>query len=127
MASYAEKWIEAIAFVCHEINRAYCESQGDHSQPRWETAPDWQRDSAMAGVRFVLENPDAKPSDSHDSWLALKRADGWSYGPVKDPELKQHPCFVPYDELPAAQKTKDYLFLAVVRTLAPSFIIGEPA
>lgn len=124
--TFADRWIEAIAATCHEVNRAYCESQGDHSQPAWDAAPAWQRDSAIAGVRFAIANPDAKPSDSHESWLAQKRADGWSYGPVKDPDRKVHPCFVPYDELPAAQKAKDYVFLAVVRQLAPpSVLTGE--
>ena len=106
-----------IAFACHEVNRAYCESQGDHSQPKWEDAPAWQRDSAIMGVEFALENPKAKPSDSHESWLAQKRADGWKYGLVKDPVAKEHPCFVAYDELPVTQKVKDYIFLGVVRAL----------
>lgn len=108
---------EFIARACHETNRAYCASIGDHSQPAWGRAPDWQRDSAFAGVRFTLANPDAKPSDSHDSWLAEKERDGWKYGPVKDPSKKEHPCFVPYDDLPVEQRTKDYLFQAVVRAL----------
>lgn len=107
-----------IARVCHEVNRAYCTSLGDHSQPAWEDAPEWQRQSAITGVGFTLSNPDAKPSDSHDSWLAEKRADGWKFGPVKNPEAKEHPCFVEYNELPSEQKAKDYLFQAVVRTLS---------
>lgn len=117
--SYIDAWCEAIASVCHEVNRAYCESQGDHSQPIWDEAPEWQRDSAIKGVRFALEQPEAKPSDTHESWMAEKREAGWSYGPVKDPALKQHPCFVRYDDLPASQKAKDYIFLGVVRALAP--------
>jgi hypothetical protein len=107
-----------IARVCHEVNRAYCASIGDHSQPAWEAAPDWQQKSAITGVEFTLANPDAKPSASHESWLAEKMRDGWKYGPVKDPVKKQHPCFVPYGELPPEQKSKDYLFQAVVRALA---------
>lgn len=110
--------VETVARVCHEVNRAYCASLGDHSQPSWEDAPDWQRQSAVKGVSFALDNPSAKPSDSHESWLAEKRDAGWKYGPVKDPEAKEHPCFVPYDELPPEQRAKDYLFLAVVRSLA---------
>lgn len=106
-----------IARVCHEINRAYCASQGDHTQPAWEDAPEWQRSSAIKGVAFTLDNPDAEPSDSHNSWLAEKEADGWKYGPVKDPDAKEHPCYVPYDQLPPEQKAKDYLFQAVVRAL----------
>ena len=106
-----------IARVAHEINRAYCAALGDHSQPTWEDAPSWQRESAVAGVKFHIANPDAEPDASHEEWLRVKREDGWEYGPTKDPEHKLHPCFVPFDELPPEQKAKDYLFRAVVHAL----------
>lgn len=104
----------AIARVAHEINRAYCASLGDTSQPAWDDAPEWQQKSAIAGVEMHLANPDATPEQSHESWLAQKLADGWTYGEVKDAENKQHPCCVPYDQLPPEQKAKDYLFRAAV-------------
>ena len=110
--------MDQIARVCHEVNRAFCQSIGDHSQPTWEDAPDWQKQSAINGVQFTIAHPEAKPSDSHESWLAEKREAGWKYGPVKDPDNREHPCFVPYDELPREQRSKDYLFQAVVRALA---------
>jgi hypothetical protein len=109
--------IDQIAQVAHEINRAYCQAIGDLSQPTWADAPQWQKHSAMAGVRFHIDCPNAGTSDSHDSWLAQKRKEGWSYGPVKDADLKQHPCFVPYEELPTEQKAKDFLFRQVVHSL----------
>jgi RyR domain len=108
---------DQIARVAHEVNRAYCESIGDRSQPAWESAPDWQRKSAVHGVYFHCQNPDASPSASHDNWLKDKLADGWKYGPVKDPEQKKHPCCVPYDQLPQEQRSKDFLFRAVVHAL----------
>lgn len=108
---------EQIARVCHEVNRAFCESQGDHSQPRWADAPEWQQDSAVAGVRQILNNPDTTPEQSHEGWLRQKAADGWTYGETKDPITKTHPCFRPYAELPTEQRAKDYLFGAVVRSL----------
>ena len=106
-----------IATVCHETNRAYCATLGDNSQTPWVDAPEWQRSSAVNGVRFHLDNPDSKPSHSHDEWLKEKRATGWKHGPVKNAEKKEHPCFVPYDELPADQKAKDALFIGVVHAL----------
>jgi hypothetical protein len=109
--------VEAIARVCHEANAAYCAALGDHSQPSWEGAPDWQRQSAIAGVRFHLTNPDAGPAGSHENWLKDKLADGWVYGPVKDPDAKEHPCMVPFDQLPRQQQAKDYIFTAIVRVL----------
>src|ERR1700741_5264223 len=99
--------IERIAVVCHEANRAYCVGLGDHSQVSWNEAPPWQKDSAIDGVRFIIANPAAHESAAHENWLALKRAEGWKYGPVKDAEAKTHPCFVPYDELPREQQLKD--------------------
>ncbi len=109
--------IEQIAQVAHEINRAFCQSIGDGSQPFWEYAPDWQTSSAIKGVEFHLANPDASPSASHDSWLKQKEEEGWKYGPVKDAEKKEHPCYISYNELPTEQKSKDYLFKQIVHSL----------
>lgn len=109
---------EQIARVCHEVNRAYCESIGDSSQPSWEDAPEWQRKSAVNGVQFHIDNPHASPSHSHEEWLKEKEADGWKYGAEKNPNTKEHPCFVPYDELPNEQRAKDFIFTAIVRELA---------
>ncbi|ENU18651.1 hypothetical protein F994_02778 [Acinetobacter bohemicus ANC 3994] len=106
--------LSTIAMLCHSINAAYCLSQGDDSQPTWDDAPDWQKQSAFMGVEMHINNPDATPEQSHESWLSQKEAEGWKYGEVKDAELKEHPCFRPYDELPAEQKAKDYLFKAMV-------------
>lgn len=108
--------IKEIARLCHEVNRAYCEALGDNSQKPWEDAPDWQRQSAMHGVIFHQDNPNAGPSASHESWLKEKEASGWKYGPVKDESKREHPCFVPYDQLPAEQRAKDYIFKAICRT-----------
>jgi hypothetical protein len=113
--------VEQAAKVCHEANRAYCETIGDSSQPRWEDAPAWQKSSAIDGVHFHLaalargEKPN--PEASHLNWLKEKTAEGWKYGIVKSPERKEHPCFLPYNQLPLELRAKDYIFCAVVEAL----------
>ena len=116
--------IEQVAKVCHEANRAYCETLGDASQPSWESAPEWQKDSARNGVKFhfaqLATGAEPSPSASHDSWLEQKRREGWKFGPVKDAEKKEHPCFVPYEQLPIEQRLKDYIFAAICKAFASS-------
>jgi hypothetical protein len=107
--------VEVAARAAHEQNRHYCQMLGDNSQLSWENAPQWQKDSAIAGVKAIIANPDTTPEQSHEGWLALKASEGWKYGPVKDPEKKEHPCFVPYAELPEEQRAKDDIFGKVVR------------
>lgn len=102
-----------IAKLCHEANRKYCQLIGDNSQLSWEDAPEWQRESTIKGVEFHRKNPQAKPEDSHTSWLKEKEKQGWRYGEVKDPERKLHPCCVSYLELPVEQRMKDYIFICV--------------
>lgn len=109
--------VGGIARVCHEVNRAYCEALGDHSQPAWEDSPAWQRESAELGVRLHLGNFEAGPEASHESWMAQKLADGWTWGREKNPEKKEHPCLVPFGELPPEQQAKDFIFRAVVHAL----------
>ena len=110
--------LDHIARVCHEVNRAYCEALGDHSQVPWEDAPEWQRESARMGVDLHLSG-DFGPEVSHISWMSNKASEGWIYGPVKDPEKKKHPCMVPFGELPREQQAKDYIFRAIVHALRP--------
>ena len=111
-----DKRLEACAHAAHEANRAYCIAIGDVSQVAWEHAPAWQRTSAINGVKGALAGN--TPEQSHEGWLTEKRATGWKYGPVKDPDKKEHPCFVPYAELPPGQRAKDHVFIAVVNAMA---------
>jgi len=111
--------VEQIARVAHEANRAYCIALNDLSQPSWDDAPEWQKQSAVIGVNYILEHEPCtvEPGDSHESWLGVKLKDGWTYGETKDPEKKTHPCCLPYFMLSVEQQTKDALFISVVESL----------
>lgn len=109
--------IDALAEICHEVNRAYCRSaMNDTSHEEWSKAPDWQKDSCRAGVKALLGS-NLNQEQMHSIWMAEKAAKGWTYGEVKDDQAKTHPCMVPYAELPQEQKVKDFLFRAVVKTI----------
>ena len=111
--------ITDIAAICHEANAALCRAGGDMTQPPWAVAPEWQKESAIDGVRFHIANPNVAPAASHENWLRVKEADGWVYGLVKNQEKKEHPCMMPFYNLPPEQQAKDYLFTSIVRALAP--------
>lgn len=107
----------AIAMICHSICAAYCQSLGDDSQVEWDDTPETHKQSLIAGVEMHIANPQATPEQSHESWYQQKEAEGWTYGEFKDLEKKEHPCFLPYEELPLEQKAKDYLFRSTVHLM----------
>lgn len=112
-----EQKVINIAYVCHQTNKAFCETNDDHSQLDWAAAEQWQRDSAMTGVEFRINNPEAGHDAQHNSWMQEKIDQGWVYGEVKCPADKTHPCIVPFEDLPEFQQKKDALFCAIVDAL----------
>lgn len=43
----------------------------------------------------------------HDVWAQGRIAEGWTYGEQRDDKRKMHPCLVPYEELPDAEREYD--------------------
>ena len=110
--------IEDLARICYEANRTLCLTQSDFSRKRWEEADEWERQTSIEAVNFILENPEARASMLHDFWMRDKTDHGWVYGKNKDPDEKTHPSLIPYEELSEIQKAKDYLVIAIVNGLS---------
>lgn len=55
----------------------------------------------------LLQLVELLAENTHDNWSAGRIAEGWIYGPVRNDELKQNPCLVPYNELPENEKEYD--------------------
>ena len=43
----------------------------------------------------------------HEVWAQSRISQGWTYGAERNDSLKQHPCLVPYNELPEVEKAYD--------------------
>lgn len=115
-----EEQIHGIARVCHEANRAYCLLLDDNTQQSWEQSQDWQKASAIEGVKIHLQQP-WRVNDaawSHENWMEHKLKDGWRWGPKKDAEKKEHPSLLPYRMLSETEKSKDTLFSVIAHIIS---------
>lgn len=45
--------------------------------------------------------------NTHELWALERLRQGWRHGPTRDDKSKEHPCLVPYDELPENEKIFD--------------------
>ena len=119
MNQYTDEQILAAAKAAHECNRAFCVATGDNSQVPWEWAEEWQKEASTNSVKAVI-NGDS-PEQLHVTWCNKKHADKWKLGPVKDAVKKEHPCLVPYSDLPYQQKAKDHIYVVVVKAVLGTF------
>ena len=55
----------------------------------------------------LIELREAIAEHAHNVWAAERQAQGWTYGPERNDDLKQTPCMVPYSKLPDSEKTFD--------------------
>lgn len=43
----------------------------------------------------------------HEVWAETRIKQGWRYGAERNDERMEHPCLVPYDELPESEREYD--------------------
>lgn len=43
----------------------------------------------------------------HEVWAQSRLEQGWKYGKERNDALKQHPCLIPYEDLPEIEKAYD--------------------
>src|SRR5262245_12320501 len=55
----------------------------------------------------IEENIDLLALSEHLGWCAERRAAGWTYGPVRDNQRKQHPALVEWIRLSPLDQEKD--------------------
>ena len=55
----------------------------------------------------VLDLTERLAEHAHDIWAQQRIRDGWNCGPERNDERKEHPCLIPYADLPDAEKQYD--------------------
>lgn len=104
--------IEEVAKTAHEANRGISEG----NPLSWDDSSEEIRQSAIDGVKSVINDPTITPEKSHNNWMRWRESNGWVFGEVKDEEAKTHPCMVPYNELPEDERVKDQVFVDTVKS-----------
>ncbi len=70
----------------------------------------------------VREVTELLARNAHDIWARQRLTDGWRFGPKRNDQKKEHPCLVPYDELPESEK--EYDRNAAMETLKAILALG---
>ena len=74
----------------------------------------------------VLRLTELLAENNHEVWARDRIAQGWTYGPKRDDDRKEHPCLVPYRDLPESEKVFDRnTALETIKTIL-SFGLPEP-
>jgi len=87
-----------------------------------------QYDPKPIDTTAVQLAPDIRPlverlaEHNHDLWARQRIRDGWTYGKERNDQRKEHPCLVPYSQLPDSEK--DYDRIAVIGTLKAIIALG---
>lgn len=55
----------------------------------------------------ILELTERLAENAHEIWAAQRIADGWKLGPTRNDQQKEHPCLIPYNQLPESEKQYD--------------------
>lgn len=63
--------------------------------------------SGVVLSKTVLDLTELLAENAHDIWAQQRMKDGWKYGPRRDDTLMEHPCLIPYAELPESEKEYD--------------------
>jgi ryanodine receptor 2 len=63
--------------------------------------------SGIVVPESILELSEMLANNTHELWAKGRLEEGWRYGPERDDTSKQHPCLVPYSDLPESEKKYD--------------------
>lgn len=111
-------YVDKVFAYVHEINRAIRYINGQDPGPVLENMKELNP-AKYAGIRKEVEDRlyremGMSAEMQHQRWIYAKLLDGWTYGPKEDSEKKMHPSMRSFRDLPAEERLKDVVFVAVI-------------
>ena len=70
----------------------------------------------------LLDLTELLARNTHEVWARQRIAEGWRPGPARSEEKREHPCLVPYEELP--ENERDYDRNTALQTLKVIVALG---
>ena len=55
----------------------------------------------------ILQLTELLAKNAHEIWAKKRKDEGWKLGPARNDAIKEHPCLVPYEDLPESEKEYD--------------------
>lgn len=108
-----------IAIVAVSVIGSFRTSIGDESAiSEFDLLTQPQKENLLEGIDMLVADSDAGPDARHAALVAKLAEDGWVYGDALDEASKTHPLLLPFEELPEAERVKEYLLHAVVRSMS---------
>ena len=78
--------------------------------------------SAIEVPEKLLQLTKSLAENAHDNWAALRIKEGWTWGPKRNDDAKEHPDLVPYDQLPESEQ--EYDRQAAIQTVKAIMALG---
>lgn len=94
---YSPTFVRGLRRECHR-------KETNMKQPYIPQPIDVSRIELPAALAPLTE---ALARNVHEVWAATRIAQGWRFGPERNDARKEHPCLIPYEELPEEERTYD--------------------
>lgn len=101
---YDREIIEKIPSILSEAQKANCKKKL-RGLPMYKPKPIDTKNIILNNEILVLCEVLAK--NTHEVWASGRITDGWTYGDMRNDVKKEHPCLIPYEELPESEKEYD--------------------
>lgn len=116
--------IDALSRESHRAISDFRVSIGEDALPPWAPSTAEEIGQKRSGIEAALSG--VTPEQQWREWSAMRREQGWKYGPVRDPVKKEHPSLVDdYSMLSPAERQKDEVYGEAIRAAAAKLGIRQ--